>query len=155
MKPSSPRASAQPAATGYSGTPLAMKLGIKVGATVHLTGAPAGFERLLEPLPPGVRFAKRVTPDVDLAHIFATRKAELRTALAAHRRALAPEATIWVSWPKRASGVASEVSEDTVRELALPLGFVDIKVCAIDATWSGLKLVVRKALRPGKVPGRD
>ena len=114
------------------------------------TGAPAGYERLLQPLPSGVRFAKRLGADVDLAHIFATRKALLRAALAAHRRTLGPEATVWVSWPKKASGLASEVTEDTVRELALPLGFVDVKVCAIDATWSGLKLVVRKELRSGK-----
>src|SRR5262245_31189563 len=150
-----PRKSAPPAAAGYSGTPLAAKLGIKAGSTVHLTDAPAGFERLLEPLPAGVRFASRLAPGVDVAHVFATRKAELRAALASHRRTLAPEATVWVSWPKKASGVASEITEDTVRELALPLGFVDVKVCAIDATWSGLKLVVRKALRPGKAPGRD
>jgi hypothetical protein len=151
----SSRTLAQPPAAGYSATPLAAKLGIKAGSTVHVTGAPAGFERLLEPLPRGVRFASRLAPEVDVAHIFATRKAELRAALASHRRTLAPEATVWVSWPKKASGVPTEVSEDTVRELALPLGFVDVKVCAIDATWSGLKLVVRKALRPGKEPRRD
>jgi hypothetical protein len=149
------RKSLQPAAAGYSGTPLAAKLGIKAGSTVHLIDAPAGFERLLEPLPHSVRFASRLAPDVDVAHVFATRKAELRAALALHRSTLAPGATVWVSWPKKASGVPTEISEDTVRELALPLGFVDVKVCAIDATWSGLKLVVRKALRPGKAPGRD
>lgn len=154
MTKTSPRKSAQSAA-GYSSTPLAAKLGVKEGSTVHLTDAPAGFERLLAPLPAGVRFASRLGPEVDVAHIFATRKAELRAALASHRRTLAPQATVWVSWPKKASGVPSEIGEDTVRELALPLGFVDVKVCAIDATWSGLKLVVRKALRPGKAPGRD
>jgi hypothetical protein len=150
-----PRKSAEPAAVGYSGTPLAAKLGIKAGSIVHLTDAPAGFERLLAPLPAGVRFVSRPAPEVDVAHVFVTRKAELRAALASHRRALAPEATVWVSWPKKASGVPTEIGEDTVRELALPLGFVDVKVCAIDATWSGLKLVVRKALRPGKAPRRD
>jgi len=110
---------------------------------------------LLEPLPAGVRFASRLAPEVDVAHVFAARKAELRAALASLRRTLAPTATVWVSWPKKASGVPTEISEDTARELALPLGFVDVKVCAIDATWSGLKLVVRRALRPGSVPGRD
>ncbi len=135
------------AAAGYSGTPLAKKLGIKPGSTVHLDNAPPDFERTLEPLPPDVRFAQRLDAGVDLAHVFVTRKAELRAALAACRRTLAPTATVWVSWPKKTSGVPSEITEDTVRELALPLGFVDVKVCAVDATWSGLRLVVRKALR--------
>jgi len=150
-----PRKSNRPAAAGYSGTPLAAKLGIKAGTTIYLTDAPAAFEQLLEPLPPGVRFAPRLAAGVDLAHIFATRKADLRTALNAHRRGLGPDATVWVSWPKKASGVPSEITEETVRELALPLGYVDVKVCAVDATWSGLKLVVRKALRPGKTGPRD
>jgi len=135
------------ATAGYSGTPLAKKLGIKAGSTVHLDHAPPDFERMLEPLPPDARFARRLGVGVDLAHVFVTRKAELRGALASCRRTLAPTAAVWVSWPKKASGVPSEITEDTVRELALPLGFVDVKVCAVDATWSGLKLVVRKALR--------
>src|SRR4029077_10522311 len=111
-------------------------------------------ERLLEPLPPGVRFAPRLAAGVDVAHIFATRTTELRAALNSHRRVLAPDATVWVSWPKKASGVPSEITEDTVRELALPLGYVDVKVCAVDARWAGSKLVVRKALR-GKAGPRD
>jgi hypothetical protein len=149
------RTSTPRAPAGYSGTPLAAKLGIKTGSAVCLTAAPSNLERLLAPLPPGVRFVPHLGADVDLAHIFATRKAELRAALAAHRRTLRPDATVWVSWPKKASGLATEITEDTVRELALPLGFVDVKVCAVDATWSGLKLVVRKELRPGKVQLRD
>ena len=139
---------AAPIATaGYPGTPLAKKLGIKAGSTVHLVNAPPDLERTLEPLPPEVRFARRLDAGVDLAHVFATRTAELREALASCRRTLAPMAVVWVSWPKKASGVPNEITEDTVRELALPLGFVDVKVCAVDTTWSGLKLVVRKALR--------
>ena len=136
------------AAAGYSGTPLAAKLGIKGGSTVYIADAPPGFEHALEPLPPDVRFVRRLTADVDLAHLFGTRKTELRAALASCRRTLAPTATVWVSWPKKSSGVPSEITEDTVREVALPLGFVDVKVCAVDAIWSGLKLVVRKELRP-------
>lgn len=145
-------------AHGYSGTPLATKLGIEPGKIVHLAGAPPGFGGTLAPLPPGVRFASRLTADVDHAHVFTARKAELRTALGSYRRTLAPTATVWVSWPKKASGVPSEITEDTVRALALPLGYVDVKVCAVDATWSGLKLVVRKALRPASArrrAGRD
>lgn len=135
------------APAGHSGTPLATKLGIRAGGTVLLAGAPKDFASTLAPLPPGVRFARRPSAVVDLAHVFATRKAALQEALAAYRRALVPTAVVWVSWPKRASGVPSEVTEDTVREVALPLGFVDVKVCAIDAVWSALKLVVRKELR--------
>ena len=150
-----PRKSTRSHPAGYSRAPLATKLGIKAGTTIYLTHAPAGFERLLEPLPPGVRFTPRLATGIDLAHIFATRTAELRAALNSHRRMLAPDATVWVSWPKKASGVPSEITENTVRELALPLGYVDVKVCAVDATWSGLKLVVRKALRPGKAGPRD
>jgi len=145
--PAPPRKPTRPAAAGYSGTPLAAKLGIKAGHKVHLSAAPVGFERLLAPLPPGVSFTPRLGADVDLAHIFATRKAGLRAALASHRRTLGPDATVWVSWPKKTSGVPSEITEDSVRELALPLGFVDVKVCAVDATWSGLKLVIRKEQR--------
>jgi hypothetical protein len=140
-------------AAGYSGTPLAAKLGIRADSTVLLAGAPEGFATTLAPLPPGVRFARRLSAGVDLAHVFVTRKEALREALAAYRRALAPTAVVWVSWPKRASGVPSEVTEETVREAALPLGFVDVKVCAVDGVWSGLKLVVRKELRGARVPG--
>jgi hypothetical protein len=133
--------------TGYSGTPLAKKLGIRDGARVYASGAPANYRALLAPLPEGVRFAAKAGATTDLAHVFATRRAELARSLATLRKALAPDAVVWVSWPKKSSKVATELTEDTVRELALPLGFVDVKVCAVDETWSGLKLVVRKALR--------
>lgn len=132
---------------GYSGTPLARKLGIKEAHRVLAVGAPANYERLLAPLPPGVSFVKRADAKTDVAHVFVTRREELAERLAALRSRLAPAAALWISWPKKASGVASTVTEDVVRELALPLGFVDVKVCAVDETWSGLKLVVRKALR--------
>lgn len=134
-------------AAGYSGTPLARKLGITAGCRVHASGAPSNYGELLAPLPAGVSFATRVSASLDLVHAFHTRRAALATALARYRRLLAPGAVLWVSWPKKSSGVASEISEDTVRELALPLGWVDVKVCAVDDTWSALKLVVRKELR--------
>lgn len=132
---------------GYSGTPLAKKLGIREGTSVHAAGAPAHYRALLAPLPAGVRFTRAATAVTGVAHVFTTKRAELARVLAAWRKALAPDAIVWVSWPKKSSKVASEITEDTVRELAFPLGFVDVKVCAVDDTWSGLKLVVRKALR--------
>jgi len=132
---------------GYSGKPLVSKLGIQAGFSVCLVGAPEGYERLLEPLPPDVRFVRRLSAATRMVHVFATRKQVLASALARCRRTLGPTAIVWVSWPKQASGVPSEVNENTVRELALGLGFVDVKVCAVDDTWSGLKLVVRVAER--------
>lgn len=132
---------------GYSGTPLAQKLGIKAGCTIYLAGAPPGYPETVAPLPPDVQLARRPTAAVDIAHVFTTKKAALEKTLAAFRRTLKPTAIVWVSWPKLSSRVPTEVTENTVRETALPLGFVDVKVCAIDATWSGLKLVVRKELR--------
>lgn len=138
--------SRQPTA-GYSGTPLAKKLGIREEFKVVVIGAPEHYRALLEPLPASVRFAPRVDASTDIAQIFSTRRAELSRALLSFREKLGPKAIIWVSWPKKAARVPSEITEDSVRELALPLGFVDVKVCAIDDVWSGLKLVVRKELR--------
>jgi hypothetical protein len=132
---------------GYSGTPLAKKLGMQDGLRVHVVGAPRGYRKLLEPLPPSVRFVPRADCTTDMVHHFGTRKADLARALAAYRRGLDAHAAVWVSWPKKSASVPTEITEDVVREPALPLGFVDVKVCAIDETWSGLKLVVRKALR--------
>jgi hypothetical protein len=132
---------------GYSGTPLVKKLGIKAGSTVFVAGAPEGYLQLLEPLPVGVTFLKRVSRAVDVVHVFTARKQELIRYLDSFRRVLDPRAVIWVSWPKKASGVATEVNEDLIRHVALPLGLVDIKVCAVTDVFSGLKLVVRKELR--------
>jgi hypothetical protein len=134
---------------GYSGTPLAKKLGIKPKQRVTLLGDPRGYRKLLEPVPEGVVFNTRVGKNSDIVHTFTMSKAELGNRLAACRKILGPEAAIWVSWPKKASKVPTDITEDTIRALALPLGFVDIKVCAVDETWSGLKLVLRKELRGG------
>ena len=133
--------------TGYSGTPLSKKLGIKDGQIVLLVNAPTGYEASLSPLPSGVSFTKRTDSRVDLAQVFVTQREELAKQLGVLRKRLKPEVAVWISWPKKASKVPSTVTEDTVRELALPLGFVDIKVCAVSEVWSGLKLVVRKELR--------
>jgi hypothetical protein len=135
------------AVAGYSGTPLAKKLGIKQGSKVHLVDAPPGYHKLLAPLPEGVEFVPRLAETTDLVHFFSTREARLAKALSAIRKKMRADAVVWVSWPKKAARVATDLTEDAVRELALPLGLVDVKVCAIDEVWSGLKLVVRKELR--------
>jgi hypothetical protein len=132
---------------GYSGTPLTKKLGLVAGSRVLVVAAPADYTALLAPLPERVEFKSHASDAVDIAHVFVVRKADLRRHLARLRTQLRADAAVWVSWPKKASGVTSEVTEDTVREVALPLGFVDVKVCAVSDVWSGLKLVVRKALR--------
>jgi hypothetical protein len=137
--------------TGYSGTPLAKKLGFKPGLRVAAPGAPPNYRKLLAPLPEGVEFQTRVSKTTDLVHLFTTSKAEVAKSLAAWLKVLGPDAAIWVSWPKKASKVPTDITEDTIRAVALPMGLVDIKVCAVDETWSGLKLVLRKELRPKPV----
>jgi hypothetical protein len=133
--------------SGDSGTPLASKLGINAKYEVALVGAPAGLHRLLEPLAEGVTFIETPRNTTNLVHLFATKRAELSEALGAYRERLSPEAVVWVSWPKKSARVATKLSDNTIREIALPLGFVDVKVCAVTEVWSGLKLVVRKSLR--------
>jgi len=135
------------ATAGYSGTPLAKKLGFKPAYEVLLVDPPANYRKLVEPLPAGVKFVARLAGTTDIVHAFVTKKSALAKSLEAFRAKLKPDGVVWVSWPKKSAKVATDVTEDTVRELALPLGFVDIKVCAVDETWSGLKLMVRKALR--------
>jgi hypothetical protein len=133
--------------SGYSGTPLAKKLGIRAGARLYVRAAPDNYCELIAPIPTGVRMVSRMSATTDLAHLFATGRAELDTALDFARRVMRDDAVIWVSWPKKSSSVPSQITEDVVRELALPLGLVDIKVCAVDDTWSGLKLMLRKSER--------
>jgi hypothetical protein len=132
---------------GYSGTPLAQKLGIKERHKVHVVDAPKNYRALLEPLPPSVEFASKLDQSTGVVHVFATDRAALAKMLAGFRQRLDPQAIVWVSWPKKSAKMPTDVTEDTIRELALPLGFVDVKVCAVDDTWSGLKLVVRKQFR--------
>ena len=132
---------------GYSGTPLFRKLGIKAGNEVHLAGAPEHYFDLVAPLPAGVRFVADITESTDIVHFFSARRAELVGALGVFRATLNPSAVVWVSWPKKSSKVPTDITEDVIREVGLPLGFVDVKVCAVDEVWSGLKLVVRKELR--------
>jgi hypothetical protein len=135
---------------GYSGTPLPQKLGIKPGLAVVTIKAPTNYRRLLDTIPEGVTFSDRLKPDSSFVHIFIKKRSELERRLAVLREKIADTGTVWISWPKKSSGVPTDVTEDVVRAVALPLGFVDVKVCAIDETWSGLKLMVRRTDR--KVP---
>lgn len=132
---------------GYSGTPLPQKLGIKPGLTVVTIDAPANYRRLLGTIPQGVTFPDRLKPDSSFVHVFIKMRSELEQRLSALREKIADTGTVWVSWPKRSSGMPTDVTEDEVRAVALQLGFVDVKVCAIDEIWSGLKLMVRRENR--------
>lgn len=135
------------ATPGYSGTPLARKLGILAGSRVASLNAPHEYLDWLAPLPEDVRFDAAVSTATDVVHLFVDRRAELAGQLDSLRSRIAPAAAVWVSWPKKAARVPTDVTEDVIREIALPLGFVDVKVCAVSAVWSGLKLVIRKELR--------
>jgi hypothetical protein len=134
--------------TGYSGTPLPRKLGIKPGHRVALLGAPDGFEAdTLGELPDGVGVVRRAGREADVIVSFHTSRAELERRLPTLRAMMEPAAGLWIAWPKRASKVPTDMTEDVVREIALPTGLVDNKVCAIDETWSGLRLVIRLSAR--------
>jgi hypothetical protein len=136
---------------GYSGRPLAQKLGIKPGLTVVTIHAPTNYRRLLGSVPDNVSFLDRLKPDSSFVHFFTSRRSVLEKRLPSVRKKIADTGTVWVSWPKRSSGAPTDVTEDVVRAIALPLGFVDVKVCAIDETWSGLKLMVRVRNRKFRV----
>lgn len=135
--------------SGYSGTALATKLTLKNGMRVWTRDMPAEVRAEIDRAGLGIHWLSRLPKQVEAAHLFVIRAAHLAKELARLRRSVADNGMVWVSWPKRASGQATDITEDTVRALALPLGFVDVKVCAVDAVWSGLKLVVRKELRRG------
>jgi hypothetical protein len=131
---------------GYSGTPLAKKLGLKAGVVVVLN-EPKGFRKLLTDLPAGVRFTDSAAKDSAAVLFFTTQRKEVEKVLPRLMKQLASDGMIWMAWPKKASGVETDITEDVIRDTALPLGLVDVKVCAIDETWSGLKLVIRVANR--------
>lgn len=132
---------------GYSTKSLAAKLGIGDDTAMLVIGAPRHYAALLDPLPPGARIVKRPPKQPSFVHVFSVSALTLASQLARLRRTIAQNGVVWVSWPKKASGVSSDLDENTVRDLALPLGFVDVKVCAVDDVWSGLKLVIRRELR--------
>jgi hypothetical protein len=129
---------------GYSGTPLPQKLGVKPGATIVAINQPANYRKLLGKVASEVKFSNRIGQFV---HLFTTRRSELEKRLPILRTKIPDNGVLWVSWPKKSSGVAADVTEDTIREIALPLGFVDVKVCAVDEIWSGLKLMIRRENR--------
>jgi hypothetical protein len=133
---------------GYSGTPLAKKLGIQEGTRVYVSGGPPDYNALLAPMPVGVTQLDGIDAKTDVIHLFEASRARLEKALKAALKKMRPDAAIWVSWPKKSSKVPTDITEDTIREVALPMGLVDVKVCAVDEVWSGLKLVIRKENRP-------
>jgi hypothetical protein len=128
---------------GYSGTPLWKKLGIKPGSVVFVSKPPANYRALIAPLPDGAKIASKMSATADIVHLFCESKAELAAGVRKTFSQLKEGGAIWISWPKKASGVKTDVTEDVIREVILPMGLVDIKVCAVDETWSGLKLVRR------------
>jgi hypothetical protein len=132
---------------GYSGTPLAKKLSLKDGLRTWWDGMPESVRTEIEKS--GIALDQLAAPEapVQAAHLFVTRRAELEDMVRRLLPLLAPDGFVWISWPKKAAKVETDVNEDVIREIVLPLGLVDIKVCAVDETWSGLKLVIRKALR--------
>jgi hypothetical protein len=135
---------------GYSGTPLIQKLGIKSAMRIAVINAPPGYARLIGKLPVGTKWEHRPVARSDFMHFFTTDRKELETFLKKARSSVADTGMVWVSWPKKSAGVKTDVSEDVIRAVALPLGFVDTKVCAVDETWSGLKLMIRRENRTSK-----
>jgi len=128
---------------GYSGKPLVQKLGIKSGSTIAVIGAPRGYARTLGKLPSGVTHRTSAVGPLDFIQFFSSEKQELERRFAALARALAPAGMLWISWPKKASGVTTDLTEDVIRAVGLAHGLVDVKVAAVDDVWSGLKFVRR------------
>jgi hypothetical protein len=128
---------------GYSGAPLVRKLGIKPGHRVRLVNTPSGYERLLGKLPDDVTLLKSARSDVDFIQVFSTRQSDLRKRVASLKKAMARDGMLWVSWPKGVSSIETDLSGDHVRRIGLDAGLVDVKVCAVDDDWSGLKFVYR------------
>jgi hypothetical protein len=128
---------------GYSGKSLVEKLGIKPGMRLAIIGPPSGYRTTLGALPPGVSVLASPRGTLPFIHLFTTRRSLLERRFPSLKRALAQDGALWVSWPKKSSGVATDLTEDVVREVALAGGLVDVKVCAVDEVWSGLKLVRR------------
>ena len=132
---------------GYSGKPLHEKLGLKAGQRMIVVGVPGDYHEFFEGRLPDLTITDRTGNAADLAHVFVTRTAELRKQLPVLMKAIAPNGSIWVSWPKKSARVETDVTEDIIRQIAIPMGLVDVKVCAVDDIWSGLKLVIRREHR--------
>lgn len=132
---------------GYSATPLVKKLGIEDGFRIAVKNAPRPYDEIVPGLPESVQWSARLRKNLDMVHVFVADAARLQALLAFAKAAIKPKGMIWVSWPKKSSGVWSTVTEDSIRSACLPMGLVDVKVCAVDEVWSGLRLVLRKAER--------
>lgn len=133
---------------GYSGTPLWQKLGYKDGLTAHVEGAPDQYwTRLDLPKNVCVVWSDNLRSAPQFVHLFSSSRSKLKSKLESYRKKIAPNGMVWISWPKKNSGATTDITEDVIRELAVPLGFVDVKVCAVDEFWSGLKLMIRKEQR--------
>jgi len=132
---------------GYSGTLLVKKLGIKEGFTISIINRPANYNELIGAFPSGVKSAKKNSSEIDFIHLFVKNKIELNEKLPQQKKLLKPGGMIWVSWYKKSTGFETDVTENNIREAAFLLGLVDVKVCAVDEMWSGLKLVIRKENR--------
>ena len=132
---------------GYSGTPLPQKLGIKAGMRVIAIGVPENYRTLLGKLPDGVEFSNKPNIGAQFIHFFVTRRSDLEKQLPRLHKTLADDGILWISWPKKSARVETNVTEDVIRAVALPLGLVDVKVCAVDEMWSGLKLMIRRERR--------
>src|ERR1700690_880530 len=128
---------------GYSGTPLAKKLGIKTGMKILTINAPKDYRLWLGDFPEGAILVTSMSKPVEAAHVFATDSTFLAATLSKLRHKLKQDGFVWVSWPKKSSKVQTDITDDVIRDIALPLGFVDVKVCAVSEVWSGLKLVIR------------
>ena len=133
--------------SGYSGTPLVKKLGIKQGFKIFIKNAPQNYPDLIAPIPPNVEIISDLSPNLDLIHFFSKSRFELSASIEDYSTFIKQDGMIWISWPKKSSKVPTDITEDIIREIILPLGLVDVKVCAVDEVWSGLKIVIRKENR--------
>jgi hypothetical protein len=132
------------AVAGYSGTPLIKKLGIASGQAASVLGAPAHYASLLGPLPEGVKLSPRLRSACDFIHVFVTQERDLQARFPKLKQALNKTGALWISWPKGSSKIEKDLNENTIRRIGLAHGLVDVKVCAVDDDWSGLKFMVRR-----------
>lgn len=133
--------------SGYSGRPLVAKLGFKPGQRIKTVNAPRDYLEMVAPVPDGAVISDKVEPPIDAIHFFTASRGELEHLVPVFLKEMEQSGMMWISWPKKSSGVPSEITEDDIRTVALPLGLVDVKVCAVSAVWSGLKLMIRKEKR--------
>ncbi len=132
---------------GYSGTPLVRKLGLKEGFRIFVRNSPVEYKTLIGALPEGAVLCAKMVKGIDAVHLFTKSQSDLRKLLPGAKKSITPAGMIWVSWPKKSSKIETDITEDIIRKICLPMDLVDVKVCAVDDIWSGLKLVIRKEKR--------